>query len=331
MKIKISAIGKYLPGKPIHTEELVRNETPWTRGCSSGVETRHFAIKGKDFVSTLGAQALQIALENGQYKPNDLDLLIFAGASFDYPVPHTSVLIKEKICNEEESFNCFDIDATCLSFMQALEVAEMYIQCGKFRRIAIVNAEISSSCLDPDDPHTFLLFGDAATAVILEPAEAGEFSFEIIYADFKNYPSGAHWAKVPIGGQANRGNLSGSNDSGYFFAMDGVRLIRLTLSHLDDTVHGIRVKTGIDIPDFDVVITHQTSKFGNDYFKEKYKPKENSLYNTLACYGNCISASIPLGLESWHSDHVPGDYHVLLLGSAAGVTLSAMVLKFSMK
>ena len=44
--------------------------------------------------SQMAAWAIQVALKNASLQPTDLDLIIFAGAAFEQPVPDTSVLIQ---------------------------------------------------------------------------------------------------------------------------------------------------------------------------------------------------------------------------------------------
>jgi 3-oxoacyl-[acyl-carrier-protein] synthase-3 len=80
----------------------------------------------------------------------------------------------------------------------------------------------------------------------------------------------------------------------------------------------------------DYIFPHQSSKYGNMYFMEQYALQEKRVINTLAEYGNCISASIPLGLE--RIINTPGielkNKNLLLIGTAAGFSLGGMILKF---
>jgi 3-oxoacyl-[acyl-carrier-protein] synthase-3 len=329
MKINIMAIEKHLPIKKIASEalDILANGSNGGIEKNTGVKFRHH-ISEKETVTELGAISLRKALIKANLTPSDIDLLICAGASFDYPIPHNSVIVKSKITDDKVNFPCLDIDTTCLSFISALDIANLYIQSGRYKKIALVCSEVASSALSPHDEKVFGLFGDAAVSMILEPSITSGFS--ITYVDFENYPSGALYAHVPIGGISNRGIHSTPADLGYYFNMDGKKLIRLTVERLDPFVAKIERNNQCKISEFDYIVTHQTSKFGNEYFLKNFNLTKDKVVETLSIYGNCISASIPLGLENLiNQNNSLIQKKVILLGSGAGLSLGAMVLDFN--
>ncbi len=106
-------------------------------------------------------------------------------------------------------------------------------------------------------------------------------------------------------------------------------MIRLTVKHLDAFVAKMEKKIGINIKAIDSVITHQTSRYGNEYFLKNFKLNRKDVIETLPFYGNCISASIPLGLELLlNNGYDLTQKNILLLGSGAGLSIGAMVLNF---
>lgn len=328
MKIKIASIAHHVSDNKVSSGylDLLRGKVQGSTEASTGVRNRHI-LSPNQSVAQFGAVALSRALDEAEMKPGDLDLLISAAASYDFPVPHNSAIIKSYIADDTALFNCFDVDATCLSFVNALEIACLYIQSGRYNTIAIVTSESASPGINPDDDHTFGLFGDAAVAVILQGTAV--YGFQSVYVDYENYCSGAMYAKVPIGGAVQR-FVPDPAEQDFFFQMKGKELISLTLRYLPDFVRKMEVSTGMNINDFDAVIAHQTSKFGNMYFEKSFLNDNTRMVNTLEEYGNCIAASIPLGLEKWwRTVGKEEPYDVLLIGSAAGVTLGCMALRFS--
>jgi 3-oxoacyl-[acyl-carrier-protein] synthase III len=329
MRIKISSIEKYLPKNRISSEVLdkVVHGVQGRIEKNTGVKFRHHVSAGET-VSQMGANALKNALNKNSLKPEDIDLLIFSGASFDYPVPHNSAIIKSKITTDEVNFHCFDIDSTCLSFMNALDVAQLYLKVGRYQRIAIVCSEIASKALSPHDEKVFGLFGDAAVAIILE--SSSRTGYKQTFANFKNYPSGALQACVPIGGAIDRGIESSVSDKGYYFKMDGSGMIKLVKKHFDGFMNEMKEKTKYSIKDFDAIITHQASRYGNEFFLNNYLPNVSQMVDTLSIYGNCISASIPLGLELLINNNFDTkNKKILILGSGAGLSLGALILEFN--
>lgn len=327
-KINILAIEKYLPKQRISSETLDKkvNGVIGRIEKNTGVKYRHH-VSEDESVCDMGAWALQKALKKASLKASDLDLLIFAGASFDYPIPHNSVIIKSKITDDSITFACIDIDTTCLSFMNALDIAHLYLNADRYKKIAIVSAEVSSKALTTQDEKIYGLFGDAAVAIILE--SSANHGYRNTYVDFQTFPSGALLAHIAIGGAINRGLQAHHLDEGYYFKMEGKNLIRLTIKHLDAVIAKMEVSQDIKINHFDKFITHQTSKFGNNYFIENFKVSSDAVVETLSNYGNCISASIPLGLEALlNSDYDITDKKILILGSGAGLSLGVMILQF---
>jgi len=328
MKIKIRSIEKYLPKKRFSSVELdkICNGREGRIEKNTGVKFRHH-VDAAETVAEMGSLALKKALISAKLEPKDLDLLIFSGAAYEYPVPHTAVVIKSKITNDSVNFNCIDVDSTCLSFLSAMEIAHMYIELKKHHRIAIVCSEISSCALTPTEEKEFGLFGDASVAMIIEGTNHGGYT--PIYTDFKNFPSGALYANVPIGGCSNRGKLNDSTDKGYNFKMDGKNLIRLTQKHINQFTDQMENSIGYKVRDFDYFVTHQTSRWGNEFFIRNFHVDQNKTIETLADYGNCISASIPLGIEKlFNSNQNLNQKKVMLLGTGAGLTLGTMALEF---
>lgn len=329
MIIKIVAIDKYMPINKISTLELEKF-AGFAQGRLeklTGVASRHHVSKGES-VCQMAAYAIKKTLNKANLAPKDIDLLIYAGASYDYPVPYNAAIIKSLITDDSSDFSCFDVDATCLSVLKAIDVAHLYLTAGRYKRILLVTSEISSGALTPDDEKTFGLFGDGAVAMVLEATDSEGYT--VGHTSFCNYPSGAMLAVVPIGGAVNRGQNESIKSKGYFFKMDGKQLIRTTLKYLPEFIRNLERDICMPITSVDYIITHQTSRFGNEYFMKQYKPDPNKMINTLDIYGNCISASLALGLELLLNDSKRSlsGKKVLMMGSAAGISLGAILLNF---
>ena len=326
MGFGIKSIAKYLPANIIDSAELdqrARVREGWIEK-NTGVAQRHWATQGES-VCEMGAKALKLSLKQGGLVPSDLGMLIFAGGSFDYPVPHNSVIVKSLVADDTSKFNCLDVDTTCLSFIQALDIAALYLDAGRCDRIAIVSAEMPSRALHPDDPKVFGLFGDAAVAVILERAG----NLKIAYADFQNFVSGALFAHIPWGGAKNRGLGMDAQHQDFCFQMQGKKLMKLGARHLKAYIRKLEQDAGVKMTDIDYIIPHQPSKIANDFFIRDCGLSEAKVVSTMAECGNCISASVPLGLEQiYNGGAVLGKgKKILLIGSGAGFTFGCVLLE----
>lgn len=332
MKFTIRAIEKHLPGKSVLSttlDELCGGREGRIEK-NTGVYHRYHAAHWET-IASMAVSALQKTLNTAGLQPKDLDLLISCGASYDYPVPHNSVVIKSKLTDDSVKFNCIDVDSTCLSFLSALDIAHLYLGSGRVNRIALVCSEIASCALTPDNEKVFGLFGDAAVAMILERSTSDdeEHSYTVEHTLFENYPSGAMLANVPVGGRVNRGQHTKADDEGYHFNMDGKNLIRLTQKHLDQFVQKMESQTGRRISEYDYHVTHQTSRYGNEFFQRNFNINPLTIVETLNNHGNCIAASIPLGLEKLiNNEKNTKNKSVSILGTGAGLTLGSMSIRF---
>jgi 3-oxoacyl-[acyl-carrier-protein] synthase III len=329
IKIHIRAASSCSPGEAISSDALEQRiglQKGWS-AYNTGVMSRQWALPGTT-VQELGAKVLEEALFQANLRAEDFDLLLFAGASFDHPVPHNACLIKQKLVRSASPpFPCFDIDGTCLSFLHALDIAHLYLQHRGMKRVAIVCVELPSSGLNPADPKTYTLFGDAAVALILEASAQEGYLPSPAYV--VNEAAGARLAMVPSGGLQNRGIDPSTPQESFYFQMNGRQLLSMTMRLLDDFVQNHTQQTSWSLPEYDYIIPHQASKIGNEMFMQRYGLREGQVLNTLAERGNCVAASIPLGLvQLWQQGKLQAGTKVLLIGSAAGLSIGALGLRF---
>jgi 3-oxoacyl-[acyl-carrier-protein] synthase-3 len=77
------------------------------------------------------------------------------------------------------------------------------------------------------------------------------------------------------------------------------------------------------------VIPHHASRHALDLLTRRLGFTGDQIVDNLALRGNCVSASIPLALaEAVHNGRIQRGHRVLLVGTAAGLTLGALALTF---
>ena len=188
--IKILAMANYLPVKLSSTklEEMMGIPKGWSIKYS-GVENRHRASFETN--GYMGAKAADKALVKAGMNLNDVDLILSASGTYDYPLPNQSSIIKSEM---KDGLNCntatLDVDNTCLSFVNALEIAANMINEKGIETVLIVSSEIASNGLDPHNFETTTLFGDGAAAAVVTLDTEGKSIF--IKSSFKTYSEGVH-------------------------------------------------------------------------------------------------------------------------------------------
>jgi len=326
--LKILGMGKYLPSYQVSSEQLEQAwglENGWIYKLN-GVRYRHYAAKD-ELRYQMGAKAFQQALDKANLSFTDLDLIIDASGSFDYPIPHNACFYPAALGYPEYPIPCWDIDSTCLSFVTALDTASYLLDGHRYKHIAIVSSEISSKALDPKDPKTASLFGDAAAAAIIGLPKEGTQN-AILAADMKTYSKGATYTMMPGGGAAfPPGQLA--DKAMYSFQMQGSKVMRMAMQIVPPFVKGLLETAGIEITALNCFIPHQASKRGLQFARRAFQLKEEQLIDILAKYGNCISASIPLALcEAIEENRLQRGQYALLLGTAAGLSVGGILLRY---
>ena len=323
--IKITGIGKYLPKRIIHSEEL---EQQWNLPQGwikkhNGVLQRHRASK-EETNAYMAARALEQALNKANLGVEQLDLIIAANGSFDYPIPHSACLIPNEMGKADLGIPCWNVDSTCLSFVTALDMASYLLDGKRYQRIAITSSEIASNSLNPQEPKSATLFGDAATAVIIEQTPETESS-GIITAGMQTFSQGAEYTIVQAGG--NRIPPRTTQENALFeFHMEGTKVMRLGIQKIVPFLEQLLNEVDTTIADLDLFIAHQASKMALEFAKKAFGLNNDQHFTTLENYGNCIAASIPLTLcDAIEQNRLQRGDKCLLAGTAAGLSVGGLL------
>ncbi|TVY02034.1 beta-ketoacyl-ACP synthase III [Cohnella terricola] len=329
-KVKIYGTGKYLPGIPVtdlEMDERLGTEPGWTRRVSD-VAVRHFATD-EDTASSMGAKAAFAALEAANLRFSDMDCLVGASGSKEQALPCSAVFIQRAMGQEQSGVPAFDIDSTCLSFLAAIDAMSCMIEAGRFRYVLIVSSEIASVGLDWTHKESAALFGDGAAAVVLGPAEAGEPS-GVVQSAMRTYSAGANLSEIRAGGTKRhpRGPLP-ANPEDYLFQMDGPAIFKMSSRLLPPFTEELLQAAGTKMSDFKAVVPHQGSAMAIRLMRKKLGIAEEQLVYITPDHGNTIAASIPMGLhEAIRTGRIARGDRVLLIGTAAGLTLGGLILDY---
>lgn len=327
--VRILGTGSYLPVERLTSADLDERygRTAGSTLARSGVEARHYAGPAETS-SMMAAQALDQALAASGLAAADLDLLIATSAVPEQPMPTNAVLVQHALGLSDAGIPGFDVNASCLGFLFALETAMMGIAAGRYRRVGIVASEVASKGLDSSDLETSSLFGDGAAAAVLGASD-GESPGAIEALRCSTYSRGAFLCQMPAGGSRYNVVTPPPQPQDYFFRMDGRAVFRLAAEKLPRFISEVLSEAGCTPGDIDVVIPHQASSLGLRYLRERLGFPAAKVVDILAGRGNQVSASMPSALhEAVSGGRLCRGQRALLLGTAAGLTLGAAVVRF---
>lgn len=130
-------------------------------------------------MAEIAVKAARGALAAAHRAPADIDGIIVAASVVQRFYPQIAIEVQDEL--GITGFG-FDLLAACSSATFGIDVAAAMIAQGNARAILAINPEICTSHLNLRDRETHFIFGDAATACVLEPAPAadGDNVWEIV-------------------------------------------------------------------------------------------------------------------------------------------------------
>lgn len=322
---RIKGIGSCLPEKVLTNadlEQMVDTDNEWivTR---TGIRERRIAAEG-EATSDLAFKAAGEALVNAGVAPEDLDLIIVATTTPDFPFPSTAAVLQGRLGARRAA--AFDLQAVCTGFVYALSTADQFIKSGMYRKVLVVGAEVLSRIIDWKDRTTCILFGDGAGAVVLE-AEKGENGIlsAHLHADGNQYdllyvPGGG--SRVPVSHE-----LVDSREQ--YVKMKGNEVFRVAVSALESTALEALEYNGMTGEDIDLLVPHQANiRILNATAKKLGLPPERVVI-TVDRHGNTSSASIPLALhEAVKNGRVKDGSIILLDAFGGGFTWGSVLIRW---
>ena len=327
--LQISGTGEYVPSQQVTSDALdVRWNKPsgWTRR-HSGIVSRQFA-QGHETSSKMAAEAVRQAARSAAVSLDQLDCIVSACSVMEQAIPCNAALIQRELGLGQSGIPAFDVNATCLSFLVALDLISMALQAGRYRMVAIVSSEIASAGLPWDEPATAMLFGDGAGAVILTATHRPR-SGELLASHFENYVMGAEHCRINAGGT----RLRVTEEIEVYrreaqFHMDGKATYRLAAQKMQPFLDTLLDKAGVKLDQLAAIIPHQASDKALHHLQHMLKLPDEMIVRTLATRGNQMAASIPVTLHvALQSGRVKNGDLIALVGSGAGLSFGGAVIR----
>jgi len=327
LPLKIIGLGRYLPSRIVHSAEL---ET--TFGLPQGWIEQRNGVRERRWVTTetasfMAAEAAREALHHAELRPDELDLIINASGTAEQAIPDTGALIQRQLGLGSTGIPAMTVNNTCLSFITALDVAAMYLSTGRYNNILIASADISSCGINPQEPESATLVGDAAAAVVV--TRAGEKKSSMVHhSHFRTYGDGAYLTTIMGGGSARHPAKADHNPVDDLFHMDGLAVLRMVRSVDEVFLEELYPGLSTSLLDIDLVVPHQASKVALQML-QRYGWPECRIQKTIEWLGNCVAASIPATLyQAVHDGALQRGNKFLLVGTGAGLSLGGLVMTY---
>lgn len=281
----------------------------------TGIASRNWATKDQSLLG-LAVEATEKLFEASGRSLKDVDLVICATTTPDKGTPSLAMRLMHALSPDRECPG-YDISAACSGYLYGLQAAHDFLQNRRHGRVLLITAELLSRVIDPEDYQTAILFGDGATATLIE---ASDGSSEL---------PGLLVEPPVISGRGESGEhlrvpLMGSSEA---IAMDGKQVFRDAVSSMATTLREACAQSGLDLNDLDVIIPHQANQRILRALGKRMRIDHERIWENIHRYGNTSSCSIPLCLaENWASLPAKGG-KVALVAFGGGFTYGAALLR----
>ncbi len=325
MKATITATAQYLPERSLSNHELekmVDTTNEWILS-RTGIENRHLVKEG-EATSDMGAHIAKILLEKSGKSPEEIDLILVATSTPDFPVVSTAALIQDKI----GAINAwgYDIVAACTGFVYAMETGSKLVESGKYKCVIVIGSDTMSSIIDYTDRNTCVIFGDGGGGVILEPTKNKNGVLDaILHTD----GSGHKYLTVPAGGSLNPASQKTIDNKMHYVYQDGKTVFKFAVKNMADVSKQILDKNKLIGSDIKLFIPHQANKRIIDAAAKRCGIKDEQVLININKYGNTTAGTIPIALnEAVESGRlVEGDL-LLIAAFGGGFTWGSMLIRW---
>ncbi len=325
MKATITTTAHYLPERLLSNQELekmVDTTNEWILS-RTGIENRHLVKEG-EATSDMGTQIAKKLLEKSGKSPEEIDLILVATSTPDFPVVSTAALIQDKI----GAINAwgYDIVAACTGFVYAMETGSKLVESGQYKCVIVIGSDTMSSIIDYTDRNTCVIFGDGGGGVILEPTENEN---GVIDAILHTDGSGHKYLTVPAGGSLNPASQKTIDNKMHYVYQDGKTVFKFAVKNMADVSKQILDKNKLIGSDIKLFIPHQANKRIIDAAAKRCGINDEQVLVNINKYGNTTAGTIPIALnEAVESGRlVEGDL-LLLAAFGGGFTWGSMLIRW---
>ena len=271
-----------------------------------------------DQPSDLAARAARTLLEQHGTDPLDIDLLLYAGILADMEEPATAHVVADKLGLRAP---VLDLKNACNGVLNALEVADAFIRSGRYRRVLVTTAEVSTresrwtveSQADVLTALPSLSTGDMGSAVLVEAADRPGILGSRFFANSWGWRAAT--LPNPYADHRRLGHLR----------IDSARLLESfegMPERIEEALRDIGVKTG----DMDLVCVHQPSVAFTEVACRWVGVEPDRVLATFPTHGNVATNTIPLQLvTALESGRLRRGDLVGMFGFASGASAGVVV------
>jgi 3-oxoacyl-[acyl-carrier-protein] synthase-3 len=251
---------------------------------STGIQAVRLA--GALRTSDLCVAAAQSLIGETGVDSASIDGVVVVTQTPDGAMPATSGRIAHRL-GLRRGVVVFDLNHGCSGYIYGLYQGAMLVASGGCRRVLVCTGDVVTKLLHPDDRHVRLVFGDAATATLIERGDdTVDFSF---WTD----GAGERFLNTPMRYRHAQGESAGWG----YLHMDGAGVMNFALEHVPLAIGDFLRRHGVETADVPVFLLHQANLFMLEYLAKRLGVARSKVPVNVEHVGNTGPSSIPLCLS----------------------------------
>ncbi|WP_405110336.1 beta-ketoacyl-ACP synthase III [Phaeobacter sp. BS52] len=276
-------------------------------------------------MAEMALDAAKKALAQAGKTAADVDAVICAASNMERAYPALAIEIQDLLGIEGFAF---DMNVACSSATFGIQAAADMVRSGSIRAALVVNPEICSGHLEWRDRDCHFIFGDVATATLIERSEdATGAYFEILSTrcatSFSNNIRNNN-------GYLRRSRPDGVEDRRDMqFMQNGRKVFKEVLPMVSQHIAEHMEAEGVANTDLKRLWLHQANKTMNDFIGKKVlgrTPEAGEQPNILQDYANTSSAGSIIAFSKYSDDLAAGDLG-LICSFGAGYSVGSVILR----
>ncbi|WP_299830203.1 beta-ketoacyl-ACP synthase III [uncultured Roseobacter sp.] len=276
-------------------------------------------------MAEMGVKAAQDALAQAGKSAKDVDLVICAASNMERAYPAVAIEIQQQL-----GINgfAFDMNVACSSATFGIQAAADMVRSGSIGGALVINPEICSAHLEWRDRDCHFIFGDVATATLIETAQAATGP----YFEIKSTRCATEFSNNI---RNNNGYLRRSRPAGMVdrrdmqFMQNGRKVFKEVLPMVSDHIAAHMADGGVQAVDLKRLWLHQANKTMNDFIGKKVlgrTPEPSEQPNILQDYANTSSAGSIIAFSKYSGDLEDGD-RGLICSFGAGYSVGSVLVE----
>ncbi len=256
-------------------------------------------------LAEMAVHAAREALKKAGRDPKDVDAVICAASNMQRAYPAMAIEVQDALGIEGFAF---DMNVACSSATFGIQTAADFIRAGNARSVLVVNPEICSGHLNFTDRDSHFIFGDVATAVLVEAEDmAPKQHWKILGTKLKTQFSNNIRNNF---GFLNRAAPEGIGAPDKLFVQEGRKVFKEVVPMVAEMIGAHMGELGIGAADLRRMWLHQANANMNRLISARVLGRdatEDDSPTVLDTYANTSSAGSIIAFHKHSGDFKPGE------------------------